>query len=90
MAGVKHGRRRRGYTRLSAKHQVTIPVAVLDETGLRPGDELKVEANEAGEILLSRSEPPADRRRRVIEETAGSMKGVWKPGSLERLRSEWR
>jgi bifunctional DNA-binding transcriptional regulator/antitoxin component of YhaV-PrlF toxin-antitoxin module len=90
MAGVKHGRRRRGYTRLSAKHQVTIPISVLEETGLCPGDELKVEANGSDQIVLSKSEAPAARRLRVIEETAGSMPGVWKPGGLDRLRDEWR
>ena len=30
--------RRRGYTRVSAKHQVTIPVAALRDAGIRIGD----------------------------------------------------
>ena len=38
---VKQGRRR-GFTRLSSKRQVTIPVHALEDTGLGPGDELKV------------------------------------------------
>jgi len=81
--------RRRGFTRLSSKRQVTIPLHVLKETGLGPGDELKVEADKAGRVVLTRAELVRDRRR-AIEETAGSMPGVWEPGSLDRLRDEWR
>ena len=78
--------RRRGFTRVSSKRQVTIPLQALQETGLGPGDELKVEVDGAGRIVLTR----AFDRRRAIEETAGSMPGVWEPGDLDRLRDEWR
>jgi bifunctional DNA-binding transcriptional regulator/antitoxin component of YhaV-PrlF toxin-antitoxin module len=40
--------RQRGRTRLSAKNQATIPVEALRRAGLRPGDELLVEAAGAG------------------------------------------
>src|SRR3990172_7572699 len=76
-------RRRRGYTRLSSKRQVTIPIAVLAETRLGPGDELRVDVDEQGRIVLSPSESLAERRRRAIEETAGSLAGVYAPGSLD-------
>jgi AbrB family looped-hinge helix DNA binding protein len=82
-------RRRRGFTRLSAKRQVTIPLRALEETGLGPGDELKVEVDRAGRIVLSRPVPEADRRR-AIEETTGSLAGVYEAGSLDRIRNEWR
>jgi bifunctional DNA-binding transcriptional regulator/antitoxin component of YhaV-PrlF toxin-antitoxin module len=78
--------RRRGFTRLSSKRQVTIPLHALRETGLGPGDELRVEVDRAGRIVLSR----AGDRRRAIEETAGSLTGIYEPGYLERLRDEWR
>jgi AbrB family looped-hinge helix DNA binding protein len=78
--------RRRGFTRLSSRRQVTIPIRALEQTGLGPGDELKVEVDRAGRIVLSR----AFDRRRAIEETAGSLAGVWEPGDLDRLRDEWR
>ncbi|MGH3031545.1 MAG: AbrB/MazE/SpoVT family DNA-binding domain-containing protein [Gaiellaceae bacterium] len=81
--------RRRGYTRLSRKNQVTIPVAVLGDTGLGPGDELKVEA-ENGRIVLSPTQSLAERRRAAIERTAGSLTGAYPAGYLEKLRSEWR
>ncbi len=75
-------RRRRGYTRVSPKHQVTIPVDVLAKAGLRAGDELRVENLDDGDIVLRRAVS-------AIERYAGSMPGVWPPGALEELRSEW-
>lgn len=81
--------RRRGFTRLSSKRQVTIPLQALTETGLGPGDELKVEVDKAGRIVLTPAANAADRRR-AIEQTAGSLAGVYEPGTLDRLRDEWR
>lgn len=76
-------KRRRGYTRLSSKHQVTLPIDVLAVAGIKRGDELRVEADGVGRVVLTR---PAD----VIARYAGSMPGVWEPGELDRLRDEWR
>lgn len=81
--------RRRGFTRLSSKRQVTIPLQALEQTGLGPGDELKVEVDPAGRIILTRAHDRAARLR-AIEETAGSLTGVYEPGYLDRLRDEWR
>lgn len=81
--------RRRGFTRLSSKRQVTIPLHVLEQTGFGPGDELKVEADTAGRVILTRADPAGDRLR-AIEETAGMFTGVYGPGYLDRLRDEWR
>jgi AbrB family looped-hinge helix DNA binding protein len=86
--GVKP-KRRRGFTRLSGKRQVTIPLEVVERTGLRPGDELSVTVDD-GRIVLEKTETLAERRRRAIRETAGSLTGVWPPGALDRLRDEWR
>ncbi len=75
--------RKRGCTRLSTKNQATIPVAALRRAGLKPGDELRVEAVGAGRIVLTR-----------VEETlagyAGRLTGVYPKGSLRKLRREWR
>jgi AbrB family looped-hinge helix DNA binding protein len=81
--------RRRGFTRLSSKRQVTIPLQALEQTGLGPGDELKVEVDPAGRILLTPAAGAADRRA-AIEQTAGKLGGVYEPGALEHLRDEWR
>ena len=82
MAIVKNVRRR-GRRRISAKNQATIPVAALRRAGLKPGDELRVEAAGAGRIILTR-----------VEETlagyAGRLTGVYPKGSLKKLRREWR
>lgn len=83
MAEVKKRARRRGRTRISSKHQVTLPVAALRDAGLKPGDELRVEAEGPGRVVLVREDD-------VIARYAGDLTGVYKPGELERLRDEWR
>jgi bifunctional DNA-binding transcriptional regulator/antitoxin component of YhaV-PrlF toxin-antitoxin module len=82
MRSVKHPVRR-GRTRLSAKNQATIPVPALRQAGLRPGDELRVEAAGAGRIVLVRADE-------VTARHAGRLTGVYPHGFLRRLRREWR
>ena len=74
--------RRRGRTRISAKNQVTIPVDALREAGLKPGDELRVEADGAGRIVFVREDD-------VIARYAGSLPGVYPKDYLKKLRREW-
>jgi AbrB family looped-hinge helix DNA binding protein len=81
-------KRRRGYTRLSAKNQVTIPVAVLEQAGLRPGDELKV-GTEDGRIVLEPALSLGERRIQAIERLKGKYTGMYPPGYLDALRDEW-
>ncbi|MGA7910405.1 MAG: AbrB/MazE/SpoVT family DNA-binding domain-containing protein [Candidatus Dormiibacterota bacterium] len=81
--------RRRGFTRLSGKRQVTVPLHIVKQLGLQPGDELKVDA-EDGRVVLTRQEGVAARRLKAIHEVAGALSGVWRPGDLDRLRDEWR
>ena len=79
---VKHARRR-GRTRISAKNQATIPAAALRQSGLKVGDELRVEAAGAGRIVLARADDP-------IERYKGCLTGVYPKDYLDRLRREWR
>jgi AbrB family looped-hinge helix DNA binding protein len=82
-------RRRKGYTRLSSKNQVTIPVDVVMQAGLEPGDELRVEA-EDGRIVLKPARSLADRRLEAIRLSKGALTEAYEPGYLEKLRDEWR
>jgi bifunctional DNA-binding transcriptional regulator/antitoxin component of YhaV-PrlF toxin-antitoxin module len=80
---VKKRRRRPGVTRLSRKHQATIPVAVLAEAGIQAGEPLRVEALGPGRIILTR----ADDRLEDLLGTLGD--DVYPEGYLQELRAEW-
>lgn len=67
--------------RISSKNQVTIPVSALDEAGLHPGDEVVIEAVDAGEVLIRRS-------TLTFEEAVGALTGVYPPRYLETLDEE--
>jgi len=82
-------KRRRGYTRLSGKRQITLPVAAVEAMGLGPGDEIRVDTV-GGQIILTREEGLAERRRRAIQLAAGTLTGLYGPGYLDHLRDEWR
>ncbi len=88
VTGVKKIRRR-GYTRLSPKHQVTIPAATVEQVGLVAGDELQVGVDRAGRIVMSRPQD-VDRRLRALDDLEGQFSGIWEPGELDLLRDEWR
>ena len=75
-------KRRRGHTRVSAKHQVTLPVDALEGAGIRTGDVLRAEVRGPGEVVLVRDVDP-------IERFAGSLTGVFAPDELDELRDEW-
>jgi AbrB family looped-hinge helix DNA binding protein len=67
--------------RISVKNQVTIPVAVLEEAGLRAGDQVVVEALAAGELRI----------RRVaigFESAFGALTGAYPASYLEQLDRE--
>jgi bifunctional DNA-binding transcriptional regulator/antitoxin component of YhaV-PrlF toxin-antitoxin module len=75
-------RRRRGVTRLSRKNQVTLPVASLAQARISPGDELRVEVQGDGRLLLVRD-------RDLLSDLAGSVPGLAAAVDLQRLREEW-
>ena len=73
-----------GSTRVSSKHQVTIPAAQFRAAGLREGDVLNVEADGTGRISLIRVDELADRYSGALD-TGGELREV-----VEELRGEWR
>lgn len=68
-------------TRVSSKHQVTLPVAALREAGIAVADVLDVTVKR-GRIVLTRA---PDR----LEQLFGSLEGVWVRQDIEDLRDEW-
>ena len=74
--------RRRGYTRVSAKHQVTLPIDALQGAGIRTGDRLRAEVRGPGEVLLVREVDP-------VERFSGMLTDVYPAGALDELRDEW-
>jgi bifunctional DNA-binding transcriptional regulator/antitoxin component of YhaV-PrlF toxin-antitoxin module len=74
--------RRRGYTTLSAKNQVTIPADALARAGLRAGDRLRAHVRVAGEVVLVREADP-------LERFAGALSGIYERNELDGLRREW-
>lgn len=69
--------------RISSKHQVTLPVESLERAGLRPGDNVAIEAEGLDRIVVRRA-------ARDLEGALGIFDGLYGPGYLERLRSEER
>jgi bifunctional DNA-binding transcriptional regulator/antitoxin component of YhaV-PrlF toxin-antitoxin module len=78
---VKNPRVSRG-AKISAKHQITIPIGAVRAAGLRTGDRLRAEAKGRGRILLVREEDPVARH-------AGALTGAYRREELDRLRDEW-
>jgi len=71
-------------TRVSSKHQVTIPAGAFRSAGLEPGDTLKAEADGAGRVVLTRIDELIDRYSGRLE-TGGDLRE-----RVEGLRGEWR
>jgi AbrB family looped-hinge helix DNA binding protein len=69
-------------TRVSAKHQITLPVAAMREAGIEEGDELSVRVDGDGRLTLIRE-------RDRIDQWAGAFPGLANATDLEGLRDEW-
>jgi AbrB family looped-hinge helix DNA binding protein len=76
--------RQRNQTKVSTKHQVTIPAGAFRTAGLEPGDTLKVEAKGAGRIVLTRIDELLDLYSGCLS-TDGDLRA-----QVEGLRGEWR
>ena len=74
--------RRRGASRISSKHQITIPADALRNAGLEVGDRVVAHADGAGRVIL-------EREHDVVAEFAGALTGTYHSTELDNLRSEW-
>ena len=74
--------RRRGATRISSKHQITIPAAELRAAGLEAGERLIARADGPGRVVL-------EREHDVLAEFSGALTGVYAGSSVASLRAEW-
>lgn len=76
-------RRGAGQTRISAKHQVTIPMSAFMDAGFKPGDAVRAEAIGPGRIVLTRQDALLDEFSGALS-TNGALRQA-----VERLRDEW-
>lgn len=74
---------RGGRSRVSSKHQITIPIGAFGEAGLREGDVVLVEAQGPGRVMVSRMDD-------LVDEFAGALRTGGELGRTVRaLRQEW-
>ncbi len=73
----------KGQSRISSKHQVTIPTGAFREAGLQDGDVVQIKAQGPGRVLLTRVND-------LLDEYAGCLSTGGELGrSVRGLRDEW-
>lgn len=82
-AGGSAYRRGAGQTRISAKHQVTIPLNAFTDAGFKPGDAVRAEAIGPGRVVLTRTDVLLDEFSGALS-TSGALRKT-----VEQLRDEW-
>ena len=76
-------RRTSGRSRVSGKHQITIPIGAFSEAGLREGDVVQVRAEGRGCVVIARMDD-------LVNEYAGALSTGGELGRTVRgLRQEW-
>lgn len=73
---------RRRSTRVSSKNQVTLPVAALRAAHVASGDELRVEVDGDGRLLLIRVSDPLD-------QVIGAFPGISAAADVDAERDGW-
>ncbi len=67
--------------KISTKNQITIPVAALEEAGLRAGEAVSVEPAGNGELRVHRA-------GLTFDDAFGALTGTYPPGYLDQLDAE--
>lgn len=73
-------------SRISSKNQITIPVEVLREMSLKPGDQVEFHINKDNRLVVT---PIDSEWLKTLDEVLGSMTGVWDGFDLRKERDEW-
>lgn len=70
-------------SRISSKHQVTIPIDAFAAAGLHAGDIVRIEAAGPGRIVVTRQDD-------LLDQFSGAMRaGPDLRGTVDGLRDEW-
>jgi bifunctional DNA-binding transcriptional regulator/antitoxin component of YhaV-PrlF toxin-antitoxin module len=76
-------RRSAGRSRISSKHQITIPIGAFSEAGLREGDIVQVKAQGPGRVVIARMDD-------LLDEYAGCLSTGGELGRAVRgMGQEW-
>jgi AbrB family looped-hinge helix DNA binding protein len=73
-------------SRISSKNQITIPVEVLREMSLKPGDQVEFHINKENRLVLT---PVDSDWLQTLDEVLGSMTGMWDGFDVRKEREEW-
>jgi AbrB family looped-hinge helix DNA binding protein len=84
---AKNPRRGRATTsRISSKNQITIPVEVLREMSLTPGDQVEFHISKENRLVIT---PVDSEWLKTLDEILGSMSEIYEGFDLEKERQEW-
>ena len=87
-SAVKSPRRGRATTsRISSKNQITIPVEVLREVNLKPGDKVEFMIDKQERIILAPSDQASWKKN--LMQLAGSMPELGSDFDYKKERQEW-
>ena len=85
---IKSPRRGRATTsRISSKNQITIPVEVLREVNLKPGDKVEFMIDKQERIILAPSDQASWKKN--LMQLAGSMPELGSDFDYKKERQEW-
>lgn len=74
-------------SRISSKNQITIPIEVLREVNLKPGDQIEFMIDKEDRVVLA---PIADAKwKKSLRDLAGSMPGLGKDFDFRKEREVW-
>jgi len=74
-------------SRVSSKNQITIPVEVLREVNLKPGDQVEFMIDKEERIVLA---PSAEQEwKKTLKKLAGTMPGLGENFDYRKEREEW-